>query len=150
MTKCSAGHGRIAHPRKFTHSGGCEACATLPIPPEVQDILVSETLKCNPSQLAKLMADHTQLDWRPILPLISVPCLNLIGCKSGIFPPEGCAEVGRLIQSASFADHIHTVLTFHECLDLDLLTQIVIPCRLHISLLRRSKSLAVCRGARDL
>eukprot|EP00892_Ulva_mutabilis_P007942 jgi/Ulvmu1/551/UM001_0559.1 len=83
--------------------GGCDACTSLPIAPDVQELLVSETLKCNPSHLASLMADHTQLDWRSLLPKISVPCLNLIGSKSGIFPPEGCAEVSRLVQCCTTA-----------------------------------------------
>ena len=27
------------------------------------------------------MADHTALDWRPLLPRISIPCLNVVGRK---------------------------------------------------------------------
>jgi pimeloyl-ACP methyl ester carboxylesterase len=42
------------------------------------------------------MADHTQLDWRPLLPLLSLPCLNCIGGCSGVFPVEGCLRVGEL------------------------------------------------------
>lgn len=38
-----------------------------------------------------------QLDWRPILPTIDIPCLNLVGRLSGVFPWEGCAVVGQLI-----------------------------------------------------
>ena len=38
-----------------------------------------------------------QLDWRPILPLITVPCLNLYGSDSGCFPVQGTAAVGELI-----------------------------------------------------
>ncbi len=44
-----------------------------------------------------------QLDWRPLLPRISVPCLNVIGGRSGVFPREGTATVGELIP------HCHTV-----------------------------------------
>ena len=51
-----------------------------------------------------------QLDWRPILPRINLPCLNCIGQKSGVFPPEGCAIVGDLIPNCSnifFKDSNH-------------------------------------------
>ena len=47
--------------------------------------------------LAKLMADHAPKDWRPLLPRITLPCLNLYGTQSGCFPPEGCEAVGTLI-----------------------------------------------------
>lgn len=42
------------------------------------------------------MADHTQLDWRPLLPRLALPCLNLVGASSGVFPPDGCLTVGQL------------------------------------------------------
>lgn len=32
------------------------------------------------------MADHTVLDWRPLLPRITLPCLNLVGRQSAVFP----------------------------------------------------------------
>jgi hypothetical protein len=54
------------------------------------------------------MADHTQLDWRPALRRIDVPCLVLAGGKSQIFPLEGVKEVGRLIPGA------RTVVFEHE------------------------------------
>ena len=38
-----------------------------------------------------------QLDWRPILPRIRVPCLNLIGRRSAVFPWQGTELVGRLV-----------------------------------------------------
>lgn len=38
-----------------------------------------------------------QLDWRPILPRIRVPCLNLIGRQSAVFPWQGTEIVGRLV-----------------------------------------------------
>lgn len=44
-----------------------------------------------------------QLDWRPLLPRIGVPCLNVVGGRSGVFPVEGTATVGQLIP------HCHTV-----------------------------------------
>jgi pimeloyl-ACP methyl ester carboxylesterase len=42
------------------------------------------------------MADHTQLDWRPVLPLLKLPCLNTVGGCSGVFPVEGCLHIGDL------------------------------------------------------
>lgn len=38
-----------------------------------------------------------QLDWRPLLPRITIPCLNVAGRKSQIFPWEGVEVVGKLI-----------------------------------------------------
>lgn len=49
---------------------------------------------------------HAQLDWRPLLPHIRVPCLNLIGEVSGVFPEAGCRVVGELIPNC------HTVRPF--------------------------------------
>lgn len=38
----------------------------------------------DPNALAQLMADHTALDWRPLLPHITIPCLNVVGRKVGL------------------------------------------------------------------
>lgn len=38
-----------------------------------------------------------QLDWRPLLPRLAIPCLNLVGALSGVFPLEGTLAVGELI-----------------------------------------------------
>ena len=72
----------------------------MPISEPVVEQLTAATLKCKADDLAKLMADHTQLDWRPQLPRIQIPCLNLIGCRSGVFPVEGCEAVSHLIPGA--------------------------------------------------
>ena len=63
--------------------------------------LEAETLKCDGEQLGLLMADHTQLDWRPLLPSIQLLCLNVIGFKSGVFPVEGTEAVSQLIPGAT-------------------------------------------------
>lgn len=68
--------------------------------PEVLQVLEQETLRANPVALAALMADHTALDWRPVLPRINVPCLNVIGRRSTVFPFWGCEEVGRLLPNS--------------------------------------------------
>jgi pimeloyl-ACP methyl ester carboxylesterase len=57
---------------------------------------LQETMRCDPHALGQLMADHTQLDWRPLLPLLSLPCLNCVGGCSGVFPVEGCLSVAEL------------------------------------------------------
>jgi len=66
----------------------------------VLQVLEQETLRANPVALAALMADHTALDWRPVLPRINVPCLNVIGRRSTVFPFWGCEEVGRLLPNS--------------------------------------------------
>ncbi|KAI8475875.1 MAG: Alpha/Beta hydrolase protein [Monoraphidium minutum] len=76
--------------------GNAAGCLSLPVPAELLARLRSETLRCDGAALAELMQDHTQLDWRPLLPRIGIPCLNCVGGASGVFPPEGCLEVARL------------------------------------------------------
>ena len=72
-------------------------CSSPAVPPEIVKALEQETLRASPAALAALMADHTALDWRPVLPRISIPCLNIIGRKSAVFPFWGCEEVSRLL-----------------------------------------------------
>lgn len=50
-----------------------------------------------PVARARPLARYQQLDWRALLPRIPVPCLNCAGGTSGVFPLEGCLEVGRLV-----------------------------------------------------
>jgi non-heme chloroperoxidase len=78
-------------------AGNAECCLTHSLPDELTAVLTQETLKCRPDHLGRLMADHAQLDWRPVLPRITKPCLNLYGTLSGCFPVEGTAAVGELI-----------------------------------------------------
>lgn len=72
-------------------------CSTSVVPEDVLAVLESETLRASNVALAALMADHTALDWRPVLPRITIPCLNIIGKKSTVFPYWGCEEVSRLL-----------------------------------------------------
>ena len=37
----------------------------------------------DPAALGQLMADHTTIDWRPLLPRIQIPCLNIGGHAGG-------------------------------------------------------------------
>ena len=75
--------------------GNVDGCLSNPVDPGYARLLMAETMKADPVGLATLMADHTQLDWRPALRRIDVPCLVLAGGKSQIFPLEGVKEVGR-------------------------------------------------------
>ena len=77
--------------------GNAACCLTRPVSAELSSLLKSETLKCDPTQLGKLMADHASKDWRPLLPQIALPCLNTYGTSSGCFPTEGTEAVGALI-----------------------------------------------------
>ena len=42
-----------------------------------------------------------QIDWRPLLPQIGVRCLNVIGCKTGVFPPDGTRVVSQLVPNCA-------------------------------------------------
>jgi pimeloyl-ACP methyl ester carboxylesterase len=90
--------------------GMAACCLSQPPPANILALLKAETLKCNAIQLGKLMADHAPADWRPVLPLITIPVLNLYGTTSGCFPAEGCALVGSLVcngRSVPFEGYNH-------------------------------------------
>eukprot|EP00798_Chlamydomonas_sp_ICE-L_P008219 gene8219-1485_t len=89
-------------------AGNAECCLSKELAPEVVGMLINETKRCSGGALGALMADHTQLDWRPVLPRISLPCLVLGGRKSGCFPWEGVAYVGEAIPNAK-------TIFFEEC-----------------------------------
>ena len=81
--------------------GNAATCLANPIPRSVAAILKHETKRCNPPRaLALLMADHTKRDWRPLLHFVDVPCLNVVGAKSGVFPVAGCLYVGDHVPKA--------------------------------------------------
>lgn len=72
-------------------------CTSIPLGDEVVKVLEGETLKSDPYALGQLMADHTALDWRPLLKRIQIPCLNLVGRRSAVFPWWGPEAVGKLV-----------------------------------------------------
>lgn len=76
--------------------GNASGCLSLPVPEDILSTLKQETLRCSPAALGAIMADHTQLDWRPVLPLLKLPCLNVVGGCSGVFPVEGCLSIQSL------------------------------------------------------
>lgn len=77
--------------------GNAECCLSQSVPDALMATLTEETLRCQPEHLGRLMADHARIDWRPVLPRITKPCLNLYGTLSGCFPVEGTKHVGELI-----------------------------------------------------
>lgn len=95
------GHGR-ANPHQNEASkphprGKTAGCLSLPIPPAVAALLRAETLRCDGGALGELMRDHTQLDWRALLPRIRAPCLVVAGGRSGCFPVEGCLSAAEAV-----------------------------------------------------
>lgn len=53
---------------------------------------------------------HVQIDWRPLLPRISIPCLLFIGCKNGVFPPQGTAVVSQLVPKCNRVSCLHSCM----------------------------------------
>lgn len=84
-------------------TGNIRGCLSIPLGASAERALIEETMRADGDALGRLMADHTQLDWRPVLGRITIPCLNIAGGRSGVFPVEGVMEVGRRMK------HCHTV-----------------------------------------
>ena len=72
---------------------GNAASGCLHVPQGVLQVLHYETKRCKSAALAALLADHTQLGWRALLPQTKIPCL---GGTSGVLPVQGYLEVGPL------------------------------------------------------
>ena len=67
---------------------------TLPLALDLDALLASETNKADREALERLMADHTQGDWRAVVRgLERQEALIVAGEKSDIFPAEGCTWV---------------------------------------------------------
>ncbi|EKX43330.1 hypothetical protein GUITHDRAFT_42624, partial [Guillardia theta CCMP2712] len=79
--------------------GNYDCCVSIPLSEDLKKLVIDETLLCSGPQLGRLMADHTQLDWRSLLPTIEIPFLNCVGGNSGCFPLEGTRRVGELMKS---------------------------------------------------
>ena len=91
-------------------------CSSPAIPDDCLRVLEAETLRASNVALAAIMADHTALDWRPVLPRISIPTLNIIGKQSRVFPYWGCEEVSRLLPDCKtiYFDHCNHWLYIEE------------------------------------
>jgi len=46
------------------------------------------------------MADHTQLDWRPIVRVLPQRAMVVVGGRSNIFPRQGCERVATAAPDA--------------------------------------------------
>ena len=74
--------------------GNAEACLSMPIPAELDALLARETNRASGEALARLMADHTQGDWRAVVRgLDAQEALVVAGAESSIFPVDGCRWV---------------------------------------------------------
>ena len=74
--------------------GNAEACLSMPIPADLDALMAAETNKADREALARLMADHTQGDWRAVVRgLDRQEALVVAGSESRIFPVEGCRWV---------------------------------------------------------
>mmetsp|Transcript_1521 Transcript_1521/g.2528 ORF Transcript_1521/g.2528 Transcript_1521/m.2528 type:complete len:293 (-) Transcript_1521:641-1519(-) len=97
-------------------AGNAKCCLVSPgtLDQEYIEQITEETLRCDPHFLGELMADHTRLDWRPLLERKwppAVPVLNLAGGKSDIFPVDGVREINRLL-----GDRVYNRLeVFEDC-----------------------------------
>lgn len=71
-------------------------------PPSAEDVeyLAKEIDKCPAKVRADVMADHTHIDWRDLLPHINLPTLVCVGRQSKVFPWQGSAYVGENIPGA--------------------------------------------------
>lgn len=68
--------------------------------PEALAFFLDEMMRCPVEARIEIMADHTHLDWRDLLPQITIPALVLVGRKSRIFPWQGSAWAGHAIPGA--------------------------------------------------
>ena len=64
------------------------------------------------TQCKTVPAVGLQIDWRPLLPRIEIPCLNLIGCKNSVFPPDGTKVVSQLVPRCA---KVESCLSFPYC-----------------------------------
>lgn len=76
--------------------------------PQEVEFLASEIDKCPPKVRAEIMADHTHLDWRDLLPQIKLPVLVCVGRQSKVFPWQGSAYVGENIPGAQIVFFEHS------------------------------------------
>ncbi len=91
---------RLEYDPEGVAKGTLAACLTNEPTEEEERFFVGEMLKSPGWVQGTLMADHTNHDWRDLLPRIGLPTLVLVGRKSKIFPWEGSAYVGEHVPGA--------------------------------------------------
>ena len=70
-------------------------------PTEEETAFFAEQIEMTPWWVrATIMADHTNLDWRDLLPRITIPTLVVAGRKNQVFAGEGTFYPGRTIPNA--------------------------------------------------
>ncbi len=95
--------------------GACFPAGQTPTRTEV-DFFAGEIEKTPWWVRAEIMTDHTNLDWRDLLPQISIPALVMVGGKSVIWGPGGAEYPGETIpgaQTVTFAESGHMPF-YHE------------------------------------
>jgi pimeloyl-ACP methyl ester carboxylesterase len=95
---------RVCCDQKYDPRGAAEGLVhgCLHSKPTTEDVkyLADEISQCPVQARIDIMRDHTNLDWRDLLPLISVPALVCVGRKSAVFDWQGSAYVGEKIPGA--------------------------------------------------
>lgn len=87
------------NPRAF-HEQNVRAGFTRPPSTLELTTYVNESLKSEVWFTAKLMVNHSYMDWRSVLPLVNCPALVIAGKKSKAFPWEGVAYAARSMPHA--------------------------------------------------
>jgi pimeloyl-ACP methyl ester carboxylesterase len=91
---------RLEYDAKSVSEATITSCLAKEPTSEELNFFTSEMVKCPGWVQAAIMTDHTNLDWRDLLPEIRIPALVLVGRKSRIFPWQGSAFVGERIPGA--------------------------------------------------
>lgn len=91
---------RLEYDVKGVAEGTVRGCMTQTPSAEELEFFVGEILHCPPRVQSAIMTDHTNLDWRDLVPRITLPTLVLVGRKSRIFPWQGSAWVGERLPGA--------------------------------------------------
>ncbi len=93
---------RLEYDPKAVARGLVQGCFGDTYAPTAEEIerLGAEIDKCPGAARAEIMADHTHLDWRDLLPRIDLPVLVCVGRQSKVFPWQGSAYVGQTVPRA--------------------------------------------------
>lgn len=91
---------RLQENPRICHVNNVKTCLNRIPANHETDFFVTESLKCSPLFLSKLMADHANKDWRPVLQLVTCPALVLAGRRSKVFPFEGVQHAADKMPNA--------------------------------------------------
>lgn len=96
----------IDNPRRC-HEKNVQMCLNREPTGHETEFFVTESLKAQPWFLAKLMANHSNIDWRSVLRLVTCPALVIVGKRSKVFPWQGVAHAADKMPNAR-------LITFEE------------------------------------